>query len=521
VPERSAITAIRPARATRAAEYVRMSTDHQKYSTQNQQDAIAAYAANRGLTIVCTYKDEGKSGLHIERRHALQRLIDDVKARRTDFEFILVYDVSRWGRFQDVDESAYYEYICKEAGIQVLYCAEQFENDGSLASAIHKTLRRGMAGEFSRDLSTKVFAGQCRIVRLGFHKGGPPGYGLRRFLLDDGRIPKMQLERGQQKSLQTDRIILVPGPSAEVGIVRRIFSSFVEDRKSVRLITWGLNELQIPNALGNPWSTQNVVDILTNERYIGNIIFNRTSFKLQQKRVVNPPEMWVRRDGAFDPIVSPETFAAAQRLIDERRRLRSEQQKLSRLKAAEREKERLSEEIRAATNDARRPKPFEERFGSLDTAHRMSAYQPKPPNYLNDPEARIGSIVRSVATAIISGVEARGGRAVTSDDACHVTIESYLRMAIGIAWSSPNGIHGVFWSIRLKREIGSHLTLIIRMDAANEEVQAFYLLPSNDLPSAKRGQLRLSNPVFRDACRFEDLEALTHALASSEPAVPA
>jgi hypothetical protein len=68
-----------------------MSTDHQKYSTQNQQDAIAAYAANRGLTIVCTYKDEGKSGLHIERRDALQRLIDDVKARRTDFEFILVY----------------------------------------------------------------------------------------------------------------------------------------------------------------------------------------------------------------------------------------------------------------------------------------------------------------------------------------------------------------------------------------------------------------------------------------------
>ncbi|MEO6246527.1 MAG: hypothetical protein ABIQ12_13930 [Opitutaceae bacterium] len=27
------------------------------------------------------------------------------------------YDVSRWGRFQDADESGYYEYICKRAGI--------------------------------------------------------------------------------------------------------------------------------------------------------------------------------------------------------------------------------------------------------------------------------------------------------------------------------------------------------------------------------------------------------------------
>jgi len=58
-------------------------------------------------------------------------LIDDVRSGVADFSAILVYDVSRWGRFQDADESAYYEFICKEAGITVHYCAEQFENDGS------------------------------------------------------------------------------------------------------------------------------------------------------------------------------------------------------------------------------------------------------------------------------------------------------------------------------------------------------------------------------------------------------
>lgn len=47
----------------RAAEYVRMSTEHQQYSTENQRSKIREYAQRRGLSIVRTYADEGKSGL--------------------------------------------------------------------------------------------------------------------------------------------------------------------------------------------------------------------------------------------------------------------------------------------------------------------------------------------------------------------------------------------------------------------------------------------------------------------------
>jgi hypothetical protein len=36
-----------------------------------------------------------------------------VESGAASFDVILVYDVSRWGRFQDADESAYYEYLCK------------------------------------------------------------------------------------------------------------------------------------------------------------------------------------------------------------------------------------------------------------------------------------------------------------------------------------------------------------------------------------------------------------------------
>jgi len=110
-----------------AAMYVRMSTDHQKYSTENQEQAIREYAEKRNIEVITTYADQGKSGLDIGGREALQRLISDVQDGHAAFNTILVLDITRWGRFQDADESAYYEYICRRAGIDVQYVAEQFE----------------------------------------------------------------------------------------------------------------------------------------------------------------------------------------------------------------------------------------------------------------------------------------------------------------------------------------------------------------------------------------------------------
>src|SRR6202521_831158 len=128
-------------KSVRAAQYVRMSTEHQKYSTENQSETLQQYAAKRGIEIVRTYADQGKSGLRLDGRDALKQLISDVESKRADFTTILVYDISRWGRFQDADESAYYEYLCKRADISVQYCAEQFENDGSPVSTIVKGVK--------------------------------------------------------------------------------------------------------------------------------------------------------------------------------------------------------------------------------------------------------------------------------------------------------------------------------------------------------------------------------------------
>jgi DNA invertase Pin-like site-specific DNA recombinase len=78
---------------TRGAQYVRMSTDHQKYSTENQALAIAAYAAQRNISIVQSYADRGRSGVSIGRREALKELLHDVKSGHANYDVILVYDV--------------------------------------------------------------------------------------------------------------------------------------------------------------------------------------------------------------------------------------------------------------------------------------------------------------------------------------------------------------------------------------------------------------------------------------------
>jgi DNA invertase Pin-like site-specific DNA recombinase len=302
----------------RGAQYVRMSTEHQKYSTENQAEAMQQYAARRGIEIVRTYADEGKSGLSLDGRDALKQLIEDVQNRTADFATILVYDISRWGRFQDADESAYYEYICKRAGISVQYCAEQFENDGSPVSTIVKGVKRAMAGEYSRELSVKVFTGQCRLIELGYRQGGPPGYGLRRSLIDQAGTAKGELTRGEHKSIQTDRVVLVPGPPEEVDTVRRMYRSFVKDGKPEREIAADLNDQGIRTDLGRPWTRGTVHQVLINEKYIGNNVWNRGSFKLKKKRVRNSPDMWIRAEGAFEPVVDRKLFETAQAIIRER-----------------------------------------------------------------------------------------------------------------------------------------------------------------------------------------------------------
>lgn len=353
------------AAAIPAAAYVRMSTEHQQYSTENQLDRIKEYAARRGMKIVRVFEDAGKSGLNVRGRESLRQMISTVESGKADFKTILAYDVSRWGRFQDADESGYYEYICKRAGIAVHYCSEQFENDGSPTSNIIKSVKRSMAGEYSRELSTKVFQGACRLIQMGFKQGGTAGYGLRRLLVDQSGSPKGVLAIGEHKSLQTNRIVLTLGPDHEVETVRGVYRAFLEEKLTEGEIAERLNTRGITTDLGRAWTRGTVHQLLTNEKYLGNNVYHRTSFKLKRKHVQNPPEMWIRGPGAFPAIVTSEDFLRAQEIIIARAKRYTDEEMLEKLREVLREHGRISGVIIDEREDLPSSTAFRSRFGSL------------------------------------------------------------------------------------------------------------------------------------------------------------
>ncbi len=103
-----------------AAQYLRVSTERQEYSLDFQSAGIAAYAGEHGFKVCQTYCDEARSGLDLTRRPGLSQLLRDVVDGKPAFQAVLVYDVSRWGRFQNPDEAAHYEFLCKAAGVHDL-----------------------------------------------------------------------------------------------------------------------------------------------------------------------------------------------------------------------------------------------------------------------------------------------------------------------------------------------------------------------------------------------------------------
>jgi DNA invertase Pin-like site-specific DNA recombinase len=303
----------------RAAEYVRMSTDGQQYSIANQQAAIREYAAARGIEIVRTYADEGLSGLRLKNRPGLIRLLSDAEAGPTAYELILVYDVSRWGRFQDTDEGGFYEFMCRRAGIHVEYCAEPFQNNTGTVSSVFKAIKRSMAAEYSREQSARVHRAAVHAVRLGHFSGGSTGYGYRRMLVGPDGKPKWILGKGEYRAIRSDYMVLVPGPPLEVRTVRRIFRLYVQRKYIPQRIADTLNRDGIPNALGRRWRSQTIAAMLRNERYLGNLVYGRSARKLRAataRRMAR--DQWIRTPNAFPALVSQQVFDAAQRRMKTR-----------------------------------------------------------------------------------------------------------------------------------------------------------------------------------------------------------
>lgn len=489
----------------RAAAYVRMSTEHQQYSTSNQMDVIKEYAVRSGMDIVTTYSDEGKSGLNIKGRDSLGRMIQDVESKNTDFTAILVYDVSRWGRFQDADESAYYEYICRRAGISVHYCAEQFDNDGSPVSTIVKGVKRAMAGEYSRELSSKVFQGACRLIQLGYKQGGTAGFGLRRMLVDQSGAHKGMLKIGEQKSIQTDRVILVPGPAEEVEIVHWIYAQFVQEGKCESKIASALNEKGILTDFDRLWTRGTVHEVLTNEKYIGNNVYHRTSFKLKKKHVQNPQDKWVRADGAFVGIIPHELFFTVQGIILARSRKLSDEDMLGRLREVLKKHGRISGILIDEEEDAPSSSAFRSRFGSLVRAYQLIGYDPEIDYGFIEVNRRLRKQHPEIVAQTIESLRHIGAYVAEAEKTGLLRLNHELNVSIVLCRHQETGSGSSRWVIRLDEGLKPDITIAVRMTATNDGIRDFYVLPGIDMTWEK---LRIAeeNGIFLDAYRADTLD---------------
>lgn len=497
-------------RAYRAAQYVRMSTEMQRYSIQNQAAAIAAYAQSNNLTIVRTYRDEGRSGLRIKGRPGLAELIEDVESGQTDFDTILVYDVSRWGRFQDVDESAHYEFVCKKNGVRVAYCTEQFDNDGSLLSSIIKNIKRVMAAEYSRELSVKVHTGLCKLASLGYRAGAPTTYGLCRELVDESHRSKGRLKKGEYKSLKSDRVRVQAGSAEELGIVNWIFHQFVVERKSDAAIARELNEARVANHHGRPWSYVMVHGILRNENYVGRMVYNRTSNPLGQKLKQNPPDLWVRSIAAIKPIVDEDLFARAKGIMADRYVTIPEGEMLKRLRTTLARNGRLTANIINATPELPCSDSYVDHFGSLRKAYALIGYKASRDCDWIDWHDHWSTIVAKHKAEVTEMFRTEPGLHVSPhESAAQLEINGELVLSFLVARQGPKikPEYVAHWRVYLK-PVPVGLLAVIRLDCANQAIQDYVLLPV--AAKCRGAYLRLSDTALArlDAVRFDTLDQL-------------
>ncbi len=307
-----------PEATKKAVAYYRHSAeDKQENSVPIQREHVTRFAKEHGIKIIKEFADKGKSGLTAHGRDAFNRMLRDyVVGGKEKFDYVLVLDVSRWGRFQNTDLSAYYAGLCLNHGKQVVYTKMGFPKGPF--HIIQVGFERYMAAEYSRKLSTLVFNGAMKAAKQGFRAGAPAPYGLHRLLLDEQRKPVRVLEPGQKKVIDNQRVTLAPGKAKEVRVVRRIFTDCAEGRTPSEIAA-ALNAQGIPSPAGKRWTGGTVRSALANELYCGTMVYNKTQKKLKSNTRPNPQGEWVRTKHAFKGIVDEDLFARAQKTLADRK----------------------------------------------------------------------------------------------------------------------------------------------------------------------------------------------------------
>ena len=156
-----------PPRLRAVAYYRHSAQDRQENSIPLQQEQVRQFADENGVDIINEFLDCGKSGLTAEGRDGFNDMMDNWVKRREDFQYVLCLDVSRWGRFQDIDLSAQYSAECKRHGKEVIYTTIGKPRENDPLYPVYVQFERFRAAQYSRELSDKVFRGCANICQTG------------------------------------------------------------------------------------------------------------------------------------------------------------------------------------------------------------------------------------------------------------------------------------------------------------------------------------------------------------------
>jgi hypothetical protein len=240
----------------------------------------------------------------------------------------------------------------------------------------------------------------------------------------------------------------MPGPDEEVAWVGKMYRWLIEEDLTFREIADRLNDDGVTTDLDRPWNSGTVRTVLTNEKYIGNNVYNRSSFKLKKLHVDNPPDMWVRKEGAFEGIVPLEFFLTAQEIITARSARLSDEELLEHLKRRYADAGQLSGVLIDQTPDMPSSSAYRNRFGSLARAYEMIGYR----SDRDQERIALNKRLRALHPEIIARTEAAiadvGGTVARDPKTDLLTINDEMVVSLVLARCQPMADGRLRWRIR-------------------------------------------------------------------------
>ncbi|WP_430454050.1 recombinase family protein [Rhodopirellula europaea] len=266
-------------RKTKTAEaavgYIRMSSDKQEESPEQQRDEILKLAEKHGYQIVRWYEDHAISGVKTLKRKQFLQMIDDVK-RLGDFRAILCWDQDRFGRFDSIEAGEWISPL-RRAGVELICVVQGRINWDDFAGRMIYQITQEGKNQFLVSLSNNVMRGMLNQARDGYGKRRSP-YGYDRVYHDEAGNEMHRVIGGDRFAKpKAWKAKLEPSQAEhEVETVRWLFETYAGTDANSNSLARDLNARGILTRSGIPWQSQSVRTLLRNPVYIGTMVYGQT-----------------------------------------------------------------------------------------------------------------------------------------------------------------------------------------------------------------------------------------------------